>query len=109
MGMNIGQTLGTQTFGEVDYVNASNTAVASTTTISPTGDVVRITGTTAIQTINLPVPNFVGPLYIYETDSSVASLGTSGNIALGVTLTRYKVFTLIYDSGTSKWYPSATS
>lgn len=83
--------------------------IASAATISPKSQKVRVTGTTTIQTITPPNKYFSGPLYIFNTDASVDGLGTSGNIALAVTLTRYKVFTLLYDVATSKWYPSAAS
>lgn len=83
--------------------------IASAATIAPTSQKVRVTGNTDIATITPPNKYFNGPLYIFNTDASVGGLLTTGNIALAVTLTRYKVFTLIYDPGTSKWYPSAAS
>lgn len=83
--------------------------IASGDSITPHGCFVRITGNTTINTISLPEPYFTGPLYIFNTDSSVGATGTSGNIALATTLTRYKVFTMLYDVATTKWYPSATS
>ena len=72
---------------------------------------IRITGNVTIGTISLPIGNalFRGPLYLVNTDSSVGVTDTSGNIQLGTTLTRYKIFTLLYDPTTSKWYPSAVS
>lgn len=85
------------------------TVVASTTTIPVTSEIMRITGTTAIQTITPPHPYFNGPIYLLNTDSSVGTIGTSGNVAVGVTLTRYHLFTLVYDPAVSKWYPSTVS
>jgi hypothetical protein len=83
--------------------------IASADSITPHGCFVRITGNTTINTISLPEPYFTGPLYLLNTDASVGATGTSGNIQLATTLTRYKVFVMLYDVSTSKWYPSATS
>jgi hypothetical protein len=106
---NMGTTLGAQTFGDVDYVNSGITTIASAATISPIGNMARITGNTTINTINLPCPGFIGPLMLVNSDSSVGTIGTSGNVALGVTLTRYKLFLFIYDPTAAKWYPSNAS
>lgn len=83
--------------------------LASASTIAPVNMITRITGNTTINTITPPNPYFNGPLYLYNTDASVGATGTSGNIALATTLTRYKLFTFVYDPSVSKWYPSATS
>jgi hypothetical protein len=104
---NLGTTFGGQTFGEVDYVNSGIAVIASATAISPIGDMVRITGNTTIATINLPCPGFVGVLQLYNTDASTGTWSTGGNIALGGTFTRYKVFGFIYDASVSKWYPNS--
>ena len=80
----------------------------------PSGDanlILRITGAVAITNIAQPLDNpyFVGPIHIFNTDAAVGTLATGGNIALGVTLTRYKVFILVFDAATGLWYPSAIS
>lgn len=97
-------------FGRSSQVDPSIPTVASGDSIDLHHLITRITGNTTINTINTPDdPNFNGPLYIYNTDSSVGATGTSGNIQLATTLTRYKVFALIKDVVANKWYPSATS
>lgn len=83
--------------------------IASTTTIAPQSRFVRVTGTTDIATITPPTKWWVGPLYVVNSDASVNATVTTGNILLAVTLTRYKVFTFVYDRSVSKWYTSATS
>lgn len=105
-----GTMLGKHSFTDIGSVGVAATRViASATTIAPTSKITRITGNTTIDTITVPTAYFVGPIYVYNTDASVGTISTSGNVQLGVTLTRYKVFLLIYDPSTSKWYPSAVS
>jgi hypothetical protein len=110
--MNLGQSTGVSLFApnSSDQVFGNTCpAVASTTTIAISSMITRITGNTTIQTITVPEPNFTGPVYLFNTDASVGATGTSGNIALATTFTRYKLFTFIYDAAASKWYASATS
>ena len=106
---NIGTTFGGQTFGDVDYVNASIPVIASANTISPVDNTLRITGNTTIKTINLPCPGFTGIMWIYNTDASTGTWDTTGNIALAGTFTRFKLFGFMYDAGVSKWYPASTA
>lgn len=96
---------------ESDLLQTGPSVLASADAITITSRFTRITGNTTINTINLPLGNalFAGPLYLLNTDATVGTLGTSGNVQLGVTLTRYKLFELMYDPTVSKWYPSATS
>lgn len=103
------QTLGSTTFGEQNIVDPKVPAVASASSISPVGNVTRITGNTTISTIVQPTPYFNGPLWLLNTDASVGTWDTAGNIALAGTMTRYKLFAFVYDPTTSKWYPSAAS
>jgi hypothetical protein len=106
----IGQSLSRQAGQDSIFVGTNPIEVlASAATISPTGHWVRITGNTTIDTINRPSDYFVGPLFIYNTDAAVGTLSTAGNVALGVTLTRFKLFVLIFDPVTNKWYPSNAS
>lgn len=105
-----GTILGKHSFSDIGTVGATDIRIiASADIIAPTSKFTRVTGNTTINTITLPIAYFNGPLYIYNTDASVGTLGTGGNIQLGVTLTRYKMFFLVYDPSTSKWYPSAIS
>lgn len=103
------QTLGPTTLGSRNIVDPNIPTLASASTIAPTSRVTRITGNTTISTITPPDPYFNGPIYLYNTDSSVGDIDTNGNVALAVTLTRYKLFALVFDPSTAKWYPSAAS
>lgn len=77
-------------------------AVASAATITPTGPIFHLTGSTGVNTINLPYVGFTGRITII-CDAAVV-FGTSGNIAVGATVsTAGTVVDFIYDG--SKWYP----
>lgn len=92
--------------GSANVVNPDIPAMASATTIAPTSQITRLTGTTALATITPPSPYFNGPLWLYSTDSSPFTTVTTGNIALATTVVRYQLLSLVYDPSTSKWYPS---
>lgn len=77
-------------------------AVASAATITPTGRVFHVTGTTQINTINEPA-GFDQPSITIIPDGAFTT-GTSGNIALASTAVVNKALTMTYDG--TKWYPS---
>lgn len=78
--------------------------VASATTITPTGPIFHVTGTTAIATINLPFTGFTGTITLIP--DGIFTTTTAGNIALASTAVVSRALTMTYDTGTSKWYPS---
>jgi trimeric autotransporter adhesin len=78
-------------------------AVASATTITPTGMIFHVTGTTAIATINLPYATFTGSITIIP-DGAFTTTTTGGNIALASTAVLSRAIIFTYDG--SKWYPS---
>lgn len=77
-------------------------AVASATTITPTGQIFHVTGTTAIATINLPFTGFTGSITIIP--DGIFTTTTAGNIALASTAAVNKALIMTYDG--TKWYPS---
>lgn len=77
--------------------------VASATTITPTGELFHVTGTTAIATINIPYTGFNGSITIIP--DGIFTWTTAGNIALAGTAVVSKALKMTYDSTTSKWYP----
>ena len=83
--------------------------LASAATISPTKDLVRLTGTTSIATI---VPHFgggfSGVLFLVPTGGNVATL-TTGNISAAVTMVDERITVLVYSKATDTWYPGAIS
>lgn len=76
--------------------------VASASTISTSSGIFHVTGTTQINTINVPVTGFTGSITIIP--DGAFTTGTSGNIALGSTAIVNKALIMTYDG--SKWYPS---
>lgn len=79
--------------------------VASATAISPKGgEVFRVSGSTAIQTINPPLgPGQNQVIYLIPTAGTIV-LGTSGNILIGITMAQNRVTMLLWLSAVGKWY-----
>lgn len=87
----------------------SEQLVASAATIDAKTDLIRLTGTTSIETIT---PNlgggFSGILFIVPTGGNVATL-TTGNITVAVTMPDERVTMLVYSKEDAVWYPGAIS
>lgn len=81
----------------------SESNVPSATTISVKTDLVRITGSTQIETINSPLLGNSIIVYVVAVDGAVV-LGTSGNILVGQSLAQNRLYTLIFSKATNKWY-----
>ena len=81
---------------------AAGASVSSASTITATGQAFHVTGTTTINTINLPFTGFTGTIRIIP--DGVFLTGTSGNIAIASTAVVSKTLEMTYDG--SKWYPS---
>lgn len=77
--------------------------VASASTITPTGAIFHVTGTTQINTINLPFTGFTGSIRLIA--DGTWSTGTSGNIATAIAAVANQSYELVYDG--TKWYPSS--
>lgn len=80
----------------------SGADVSSGTTITPTGQQFRVTGTTTVQSIALPFTGFEGTLIIIPDGS--LPFGTSGNIAASLTASANVPVTATYLAETGKWY-----
>jgi hypothetical protein len=81
----------------------SETTVASAATITAKSDVVLVTGSTQINTI---IPNFGGGfggfLVLIPTAGSI-TLGTSGNILVGIAAAQNRSVWLVYVRSLGKW------
>lgn len=87
----------------------SESVVASTTTITVKTDLINLTGSTAIATINVPSQGgFSGILFIVPTDGAVSTV-TTGNIPVAVAMPQNRVTVLVYSKKNNKWYPGAIS
>jgi hypothetical protein len=84
------------------FKSSMGAVVASAGTITPTGAIFHITGTTAINTINLPATDFTG--CIRAVPDGAFTLGIAGNVGLASTAVVGKTLELCYDG--TKWYPS---
>lgn len=87
-----------------------NTAVASATTIVPTGPLFHLTGTTPVTTITTPVgcnaTAVGGCIFTLIVDTGTASqLGTGGNLEIGAAITTLsgKAYSFVWDAVQSKW------
>jgi hypothetical protein len=87
----------------VDSVaNPSWTSVVAASTITAPGLRFKITGTTTINTINIPVWDFVGDITVVTVDG--ADFSNTGNIVKAVTASENDVYFLMYDPAIQKWY-----
>ncbi len=83
--------------------------VATTTTISPTSDLVMLTGTTSIETILPPFLGVAPGVMFFVPVTDTVSTVTTGNIAIAVTMALKRVTVMVYNQVTNKWYPGAIS
>jgi hypothetical protein len=87
----------------------SEETIASASTIDVKTDIVEVTGTTSIATINKPHQGgFSAQLFVIPTDGNVATL-TTGNIPVAVTMPQNRATLLVYSKSNNKWYPGAIS
>lgn len=79
--------------------------VASAATVTLRGgEVFRVTGSTTINTINPPLGNMQNQVvWLIPTDGAV-TLGTSGNVLIGIAMAQNRATMLTYLKSTSKWY-----
>ena len=77
--------------------------VSSASTITPTGTQFRITGSTTIQTINLPYATWEGTLC--AVSAGTWATGTSGNIAAASTPSPGQTQCWVYVHTQALWYP----
>ena len=81
----------------------SESNVPSATTIVVKSDLVRLTGSTQVETIGSPLLGNSIIIYVTPVDGNVV-LGTSGNILVEATLIQNRLYTLIFSKATNKWY-----
>jgi len=81
----------------------SESVVASAATITAKSDIARVTGTTTINTINPSFEGFSGFLVLIPVDGTV-TLGTSGNILVGINAVVNRAVFMVFNKVTGKWY-----
>jgi len=88
-----------------DYAPAQITAaVASASTLTPSGQLFHVTGTTTVTAIGIPVGFAYGSFTVIP--DGVFAVTGGNNIAISSTAVVSKPLTYIYDPNTSKFYPS---
>lgn len=92
-------------FGVKGLPNALST-VASATTITVTTNLVTVTGTTAVATINTPTPQLVGTRVTLIAPSGFATT-TAGNINAVVTIPAGTALAFVWNG--TKWVPEASA
>jgi hypothetical protein len=82
----------------------SEGTLASAASINVKTDIVLLTGTTAVNTI---IPNFGGGFsgfcILIPTNAAGVTLGTSGNILVGIAAVQNRAVWLVYVKSLAKW------
>lgn len=81
--------------------------VASAATIIVKGDLIRLTGTTQVDTILSPLMNgkSVGLLiFVYTPDAGV-TISAAGNVAVSQALVTNRLYTYAWSGNAAKWIP----
>ena len=87
----------------------SEEVVATATSITVRKDLVRLTGTTSIATIDGQFGGgFSGIVILVPTEGNVATT-TAGNIAAAVTMLDQRATVLVFSKEDNVWYPGAIS
>lgn len=97
----------------VPIVNIPNTAVASATTILPTGPLFHLTGTTSVVNVTQPVgcnATAQGGCQFTAICDGVCTWSAAGNIAVAAgTVVAGTAITFIWDAKNSKWVPNVVT
>lgn len=97
----------------VPALSAPTAAVASASTILPTGPLFHLTGTTSVTTITQPVgcnATAVGGCQFTAICDGVCTWGNGGNIAVAAgTVVAGTAITFIWDAKNSKWVPNVVT
>lgn len=100
-------------FGNFNGTKIVTTAVATATTILPSGPLFHVTGTTPIVTITTPTgcnATVRGSCQLTIIADGIATWTAAGNISVaGTVTTAASAVTFIWDATNSKWVPSRLS
>jgi len=81
----------------------SESVVASADSIFAKSDIVRVTGSTTINTILSPLMGSPMMVILIPTDGAV-TLGTAGNILVGIAMAQNRAVPLFWSKAVGKWY-----
>lgn len=82
--------------------------LASAATIAPGTFLTKVTGTVQVATVTPPVSGAHLLAFLF-TNGAPGALLTSGNIAVAYTPITNRVFFMVYDPETAKYYPMAVT
>ncbi len=83
--------------------------IASAATIAPKKDLIRLTGTTGVDTISLPATGGFGCVIMIYTPDGAVTFSTTGNVAIATTTTTNRLTIFAYSKSQAKWIPGAIS
>ena len=81
----------------------TETTVPSLTTISAKSDIVKVTGSTTIQTILPGLGNAQSQFLILVPVDGAVTLGTSGNINVGIAMAQNRAVFMVFVRSLNKW------
>jgi hypothetical protein len=81
----------------------SEMTVASAATITAKADIVHVTGSTAVNTVIPGLGTAVSQFLVLNPTDGALTLGTSGNIAVGVALVQNRPAIMIWSKKLQKW------
>lgn len=84
----------------------TESTVASATSITVKSDLVRLTGSTQVDTILSPLllSGQGGVVIFLVAVDGAITLGTGGNILVGQSLAQNRLYMLVYSNTVDKWY-----
>jgi uncharacterized protein (DUF4213/DUF364 family) len=85
------------------YSRLSHEVIASAATINVKTDVVILTGSTGVNTINAPFTNMASRVVIIAGPSAI-TFGTSGNILVGAVVAINRPCEFIWNPVAQKWH-----
>ena len=77
--------------------------LASNATINPKTDIVKLTGTTTINQINPALGAAQSQFLVLVPVDGAITLGTAGNIAVGLALVQNRAVFMVYVRSIGKW------
>lgn len=81
----------------------SEATVASAATITAKADIVYVTGTTGVNNIIPGLGTAVSQMLVMITTDGAVTLGTSGNILVGIATTQNRALFLVWSKKLQKW------
>ena len=82
----------------------SEAVVASADKIYAKADIMRVTGSTTINTIYPGLGSSLGQMLVLIPENGAITLGTTGNILVGIAAAQNRAVFLVFNKTSAKWY-----